>query len=521
MIGNKSNFLSSLYQKILLATLLGALQVFAFAPFSQWWILYPSFVGLFLLLKTLHKTNKHFFIVIFAFNLAMFLATIYWVYFSMALYGGMPVPVSILLLVILCAYLAIFPTIALWASTRLVNVSDKIRYLLAIPVFWLVMDWFRGYFLTGFPWAYLGYSHVDTPLVGFAPVVGVEGITLSIMIICGALTLMIQKQHINLSLTVIISLIIGGYALTKLNYTNLQPAINVALVQGNIPQKDKWLPNNLYPSLRHYLTLSDKTSAKNTLDLTQNELVIWPESAIAALEIDVQPFMQQLNWDFKKEHKTLITGIIEYDIKTNKYYNTIVALGYLPKGHGYSLHSSNRYNKHHLLPIGEFVPFSDLLRPLAPYFNLPMSSFTPGNIIQANLKTKQVQIAPAICYEIAFPNLLRQNVHKKTGILLNISNDAWFDASIDASQHLQIARMRSIELARPLLRSTNTGISAIFDNKGVEIGRLASNVTGVLRTQVRPAFGTTPYQRMGYIPLYVYALISLFLLLVLNRKTNK
>ncbi len=521
MTCTKSRFLAPLYQKILLAILLGALQVFAFAPFNQWWILYPSFVGLFLLLKTCSKTKKHFFIVIFAFNIAMFVATIHWILVSMELFGGMPIAVSVLLLLVLCAYLALFPTIALWAGTRLINISDKIRYLLAIPVFWLVMDWARGYFLTGFPWAYLGYSHADTPLVGFAPVLGVEGITLSIMIICGALTLLIQKKHVNLSLTVIISLIISGYLLTKINYTILQPAINVALVQGNILQKDKWVTSKLYPALRHYVSLTEEIPSKNTPDLIKNELVIWPESAIAALELEMQSFLQPLDRTLKKEHKTLITGIIDYKLKSDQYYNTLIALGDLPKGDGYSLYNTNRYQKNHLLPIGEFVPFADLLRPLAPYFDLPMSSFSRGNVIQPNLKTKQGLLAAAICYEIAFPDLLRQNVHPNTGILLNISNDAWFGESLDANQHLQIARMRSIELARPLLRSTNTGISAIFDNKGVEIGRIVTNVSGVFRAKVRPALGTTPYQRMGNTPLYIYVLFILILVLVLNRKTNR
>lgn len=520
MSHTKNRFLGHLYQKILLAILLGALQVFAFAPFNQWWILYPSFVGLFLLLKTLHKTNKHFFIVIFAFNIAMFIATIHWVFYSMELFGEMPIIVSILLLLTLCAYLALFPTIALWASTRLTNISDKIRYLLAIPVFWLVMDWFRGYFLTGFPWAYLGYSHADTPLVGFAPVLGVEGITLSIMIICGALTLLTQKRHVNLSLIVIISLLTVGYLLTKINYTVLQPAINVALVQGNIPQKDKWVTSKLYPSLEHYISLTEEIPSKNTPDRIKNELVIWPESAIAALELEMQPFLDSLDHRLKKEHKTLITGIIDYNLQSDKYYNTLIALGDLPKGQRYSLHNHNRYKKNHLLPIGEFVPFETLLRPLAPYFDLPMSSFSRGNAIQPNFQTKQGLIAAAICYEIAFPDLVRQNVHPKTGLLLNISNDAWFGHSLDAPQHLQIARMRAIELSRPLLRSTNTGISAIFDNKGVEKNRIPEDVTGVLRAKVHPAFGTTPYQRMGNKPLYIYVLFILILLLMLLRKNR-
>lgn len=518
MVSHKSSFLKPLYQKLIVATLLGAMQVFAFAPFAQWWVVYPSFVGLFLLLKTIEPSKKQFFTVIFAFNLAMFVTTIHWVYISMALFGGMPTAVSVLLVLLLCAYLAIFPSLAIWAATRLKTTSCTIRYLVATPVFWLLMDWVRGWFLTGFPWGYLGYSHADTPLVGFAPILGVQGITLSIMLICGALTLAIQKQHVKLMISLILGLIITGYALNKLNYTRLQPAINVALVQGNIPQDDKWEASNLYPSLNQYLTLTERGSPKAPHNKVEDELIIWPESAVASLELNMQVFLQRLDRQLKKEGKTLVTGIIDYNLKNDEYYNSIIMLGDLPEGQGYSMQSPNRYQKHQLLPIGEFVPFEDLLRPLAPYFNLPMSSFQRGNAVQPNLQSHQGLLAPAICYEIAFPELLRKNVHPETGILLTVSNDAWFGESIAAAQHLQIARMRAIELARPLLRSTNTGITAIFDNKGNELGRIKTNVGTVLRTQIQPAIGQTPYQKWGNIPLYILVILGLSFIFIMHRR---
>ncbi|PKF60501.1 apolipoprotein N-acyltransferase [Psychromonas sp. psych-6C06] len=496
--------------QLFFAIALGALQVFAFAPFEYWWTLYPSFIGLFFLLQQVEKTTKSFFLVSFIFNLSMFIATIHWVYVSMALFGGMPTIVSVFLIALLCAYLAIFPSTALWASLRLRFLSKAQRYLIILPVFWLLMDWFRGWFLTGFPWVYLGYSHADTPLVGFAPILGVQGITLAILLICAAMMLLIQKQHIKLSLLLISSLVISGYFLQKVKYTDLQPAIKVALVQGNIDQNEKWEKSQLYPSLFKYLDLSEAGDNSDR----ENELVIWPESAVAALEIDMQRFLQPLSKELSMKGKTLMTGIIEYDINQDRYYNGIIMLGKLPIGADYSQKSSNRYRKHQLLPIGEFVPFETFLRPLAPYFNLPMSSFQRGNEIQQNLQTNSVKLAPALCYEVAFPELLRNNVLENTGMLLTLSNDAWFGSSIGPDQHLEIARMRAIEFARPILRSTNNGITAIYDDQGNELGRLPSNKEGVLRQQVQPALGLTPYQRAGSIPLYLYCffmLIGIFL----------
>ncbi|MEI6897469.1 MAG: apolipoprotein N-acyltransferase [Psychromonas sp.] len=491
--------------QLFVALLLGAIQVFAYAPFAQWWILYPSFIGLFLLLQRVKKSSQKTFLISFSFSLAMFIATLHWVYVSMDLFGGMPAMINMLLILILCAYLAIFPTLAIWASQRLAFLSLTQRYLLVFPVFWLLMDGFRGWFLTGFPWAYLGYSHADTPLVGFAPLIGVQGITLAILLICGAVTCIIQKQYIKNNVILIAIIILSGYFLQQIRYTELQPAINVTLVQGNIDQNEKWESSQLYPSLFKYLDLT----AMNQQSDQHNELIIWPESAVAALEIDMQDFLQPLSDKLLAQGKTLMTGIIEYDVESDSYYNAIIMLGKLPTGSEYALSNANRYRKHQLLPIGEFVPFEALLRPLAPYFNLPMSSFQRGNERQNNLQSGLTRLAPALCYEVAFPELLRKNIHSDTGMLLTLSNDAWFGNSIGPAQHLEIARMRAIEFARPMLRSTNNGITAIFNDQGKELGRITTNTEGVLHKEVQPAFGFTPYQRFGSTPLHLYYMLIL------------
>ena len=498
-----SRFTQHLSGQLISALILGAIQVFAFAPFKQCWTVYLSLIGFFLLLKQAQKSTRRYFLISYIFSIAMFLATIHWVYVSMDLFGGMPLIVSVLLIALLAGYLAIFPATALWASTRLLHLSDTARYLLIIPVFWLICDWLRGYLLTGFPWAYLGYSHADTPLVGFAPILGVQGITLAIMVICGALTLLIHKQKIIFNIALICILLITGTVLQKQQYTEQQPAVTVSLVQGNIDQNEKWKQDQLYPSLFKYLDLSE------TKHNQQSELIIWPESAIAALEINMQEFLHPLSENLADRNKTLITGIIGYNLASEEYHNTIITLGKLPGGQDYSLTSQNRYQKHQLLPIGEFVPFEDLLRPLAPYFNLPMSSFQRGAEIQPNLQSAETTLAAAVCYEIAFSELLRKNITEKTGILLTLSNDAWFGNSIGPAQHLQIARMRAIEFARPVLRSTNNGITAIFDSHGDELGRLPSNTAAVLTEKVHPSFGKTPYQIYGSLPLYLYSLLIL------------
>ena len=567
-----SRIASTQFGQLMIAALLGAIQVFAFAPFQQWWVLYPSFVGLLLLLQHTQLPNKKLFLVCFSFNLSMFIATMHWIYVSMDLFGGMPSIVSGLLIVVLCAYLALFPTIALWLTykIKLSPSVSAIRLLLILPSLWLITDWLRGWVLTGMPWAYLGYSHADTPLVGFAPIFGVQGVTLAIILICSALTLLVSQQLQSLSKKIskqvsksiqpvsksvqklsfllIIFLVSSGYGLQQLTFTKLQPAINVALVQGNIDQNEKWKADQLYPSLFKYLDLSkprvppfseplinaqsetkikankttkadaEQTNLKSQQQTNKNELIIWPESAVAGLEIDMQRFLQPLSKELANQGKTLLTGIINYNIRKNEYFNSIIMLGKLPEGQGYSPISPNRYNKHHLLPIGEFVPFEDLLRPLAPYFNLPMSSFNRGQQVQNNLRFDQTTLAPALCYEIAFPELLRKNVHQQTGLIITLSNDAWFGHSIGPDQHLEIARMRAIEFGRPLLRSTNNGITAIYNSVGDELGRLPSNTAAVLRRSVQPAYGQTPYQQIGQIPLFIFCFFALLSAFILKKR---
>ena len=503
--------------QILLGAILGAIQVLAFAPYSYWFLVYPSIIGILILLQQVQKGTKKLFLVSFTYSLSMFLALLYWIHVSMDLFGGMPLIASISLIVLLCSYLALYPTLALWAtfkiSSRFAIDSKSIRYLLIFPVFWLISDWARGVMLTGFPWGYLGYSHLDTPLIGLAPVFGVQGVTLAILLISGAFTLLIEKQSMKVSIFLILTLLGSGFLLSFQTYTTLQAPIKVSLVQANIDQNEKWAKGALKPSLEKLLDLSKLGSS--------SDLIIWPESAIAALEINMKRFLQNQSEIFKENNQVLISGIIEYDLSSDQYYNSIITLGDLPTELEYSPLSKNRYRKHHLLPVGEFVPFEDLLRPLAPYFNLPMSSFNRGEMIQKNLSVKNINIASALCYEIIFSEQLRQNIDKNTGIILTLSNDAWFGDSIGPAQHLEIARMRAVEFARPLIRSTNNGITAIFNDRGDELGRVASFKTDVLSREVQPALGVTPFQRLGELPLFIYCILVLSFVIFRILKKNK
>ena len=233
-------------------------------------------------------------------------------------------------------------------------------------------------------------------------------------------------------------------------------------------------------------------------------------------------YLESLDKAMKVNDTGLLAGIIHYDLKQQRFFNTVLGMG-VQDAEGkesYYYEHKNRYYKYHLLPIGEFVPFEDLLRPIAPFFNLPMSSFSRGDEVQPNLIAKGLKFAAAICYEIIFPDEVRRNVQPDTDFLLTVSNDAWFGTSIGPWQHMEIARMRALELARPLLRDTNTGITIVTEIDGSIIAQIPQFEAGVLRAEVRPAHGQTPYLRFGSWPMYGLAAALLGLALWLRPRAH-
>jgi len=413
-------------------------------------------------------------------------------------FGGLPAPVAWLLVLLLCAYLSIYPALCAYLVNRFSAHSALIRYFIAFPAIWLITDWLRGWVMTGFPWLQLGYSQMDTPLVSYAPILGVEGITVAMCLITASLYYVYRERKVVVPAIFISAIAFSAISLKGLEWTTPEAVKSIALVQGNTDQDEKWLPEKRTDILNEYLRLS--------LDNTDADIIIWPESAIPALEFQVKSYLDYVSELMRETNTTLITGIINYqrvdDI--DEYYNAVIVLGQPEQETNHSP-VNDRYYKNKLLPIGEFVPFEDLLRPIAPLFNLPMSSFQRGGEEQLNLSASNVHIATAICYEIAFNQTLVKTVTPDTGFILTVSNDAWFGTSIGPNQHLEIARMRAFEFQRPVIRSTNTGITAIYDAQGQEVGRIAQFEKAVLRAQVTPYQGTTPFNRYGNTPLLILA----------------
>lgn len=491
----------------LLAALVGASTTLAFAPYSFWPFAIISPLLLILLIQS-NESKSAFRLGLF-WGLGQFSTGISWVHISIDTFGGMPKIASLFLMALLVSYLALYPALFASLLTRFFPQKKISTLLLASPALWLITDWARGWIFTGFPWLWLGYSQIDAPLSGLAPIGGVQLITLALMVCTGSIAYTLFSKEIRW-LLIPCAIFASSYGLKQIDWVTPEPSkiTSFSLIQGNIAQDKKWKPSERWPTLMKYLDLSREN--------WQSDIIIWPEAAIPALERELPDFLLNVDKAARMNETALITGVVTRN-EFGHYYNSVLTLGVTPHGE-YNYLTQPRYHKHHLLPFGEFVPFEAFLRPLAPFFNLPMSSFSRGARIQDNIVANGRYFATALCYEIIFAEQIRQNLTSNTDFILTLSNDAWFGDSIGPHQHMSIARMRALEFGLPVIRATNNGVTAITNHKGDIIRQIPQFQTAVLNTQVSSTEGTTPYRQIGHWPMFLLVLFALTITIRTNRQ---
>jgi len=478
----------------LLALCAGVLAVFSFAPFG-WFLLAP--LALALLLESLrHSSPRAAFWRGWLFGLGLFGVGVFWIRISLNEFGNLPPVAANLLTLLFVAVMALFVALFAWAQRRLAPEPGPRVLLLVFPALWMLIEWIRGWFLTGFPWLTLGYSQTDGPLSGYAPLLGVHGVSLAVAL-SGALLWGLARWtrwHRLSAGLLLIALWAGGLGLGALRWS--EPAgepLRASVVQASVPQSMKWDPETLWLSAQRYLEL--------TLEHLDSDLIVWPETALPdTLDQWRAPLLDPLAERTRAEGVELVLGVPIRDAMTGHIYNSLISLGTL----------EDRYDKRHLVPFGEFMPLRALLEPLAAWFQVPMSDFSRGDARKPLLRVGEHLAGVSICYEDAFGAEVVEALPEAV-FLINVSNDAWFGDSLAPRQHLQIARMRALENARYLLRATNTGISAIIDERGRVLGRVEPFVIGGFSAEVRPLQGATPFAFWGNGAALVLAVGSLFL----------
>lgn len=490
------HFDSPLYLS-LLALFSGAILPLAFAPFSYYLIAEISLI--LLLFIWLHASPGRAFWYGWLFGVAFFGCGVYWVYISIHHYGNAHIFLALLILALLIAFLALYPAIQGYLLNKLFPENNWSKFVLAFPASFIILEWLRGWVLSGFPWLFLGYSHIDSPLRGWATIFGVYGVSFLIALTAGAIFSIFyfyKNKKLLLWLVVFLVLIWGiGWGLAKVNWTKqVGEPIQVSLIQGNVLQEQKWQPEKKVAILNSYSLLT----AKNL----SSKIIVWPEAAIPTYPEDVWLYLKLLSFVAARSNATILSGIPFYDRDKNLFYNGIIALGI----------DSGRYYKRHLVPFGEYLPCKFALCWLHKFFTIPMSDFVSGEKNQSDLLVQGIVFAPFICYEIAYPSLVLDYL-PKAGMLLTVCDDSWFGKSIALAQHLEIARMRSLEVGRYQLLATNTGITAIIDAKGHIVSQAPEFQQAVITEKVLHLSGSTPWVVCGkylWLPLSLLALLFSF-----------
>ncbi|GMG86507.1 apolipoprotein N-acyltransferase [Biformimicrobium ophioploci] len=482
--------------KPVLAAIAGALLTLTLAPFDYWplgLIALALFAGL-LASETdwggRHKplSGRRAFWLAFAAGIGLFGTGATWVYVSITGFGGASPALGVLLsglfVLILAAMLATpYYLLGRWFS------ATPLAFLLAFPACWFLGEWLRSWLFSGFPWLFSGYAHLDTPLAGWAPLASVFGIGFILAFSAAALALAVhwlrQRDYRQpaIALAAAAVLWIGGAALKQVDWTEATgEPVSIGLVQANIPQEKKWLPEFRGETIRRYGTATETLLAQDV------DLVVWPEVALPMLFSQSKTLTQQLQKMAEEKNADIISGILFDRIEDGRriIHNSAAVFGRTP----------HVYHKRQLVPFGEYVPLEDILRGLIEFFNLPTSFIRPGPEGQAPLRAAGIDWGTYICYEIVYPDLVAASA-ANTDALLTISNDAWFGSSIGPLQHMQMARMRALETGRNLVRATNTGLTAFVDYRGNVVAELPQFEQHTLVASIEGRRGITPFMATG------------------------
>jgi apolipoprotein N-acyltransferase len=457
----------------------GALLACAFAPL-EWWplaILCPAvMMGLWERVAPREAAWSGFW-----FGFGTFLAGTYWLYVSIHDLGQAPVWLTIALMLGLIGIMAAYNALIGYGVARWLPERGAWRWLVGMPAAWLLVEWWRGWFLSGFSWLSLGYSQTDTWLARFAPLAGVYGISLLLLTSAGALVALARgntRVRLIAGLALIAPWVVGA-ALGPVRWTHASGApVSVAVIQADIPQQDKWLDSEAPMILARYRKMTE--SALGT------KLIVWPEAALPEPANNLLPYIAAIDRETQFRGSSLVMGVVRASEDGERYYDSILALG----------KTASWYSKDHLVPFAEFFPVPRFVRNWLRLMSLPYESFSRGGTEQSPLPVAGLELGPTVCYEVGYGGYMLHML-PKADALVNVTNDGWFGHSTARYEQFQMARMRALEEGRGMIVATNDGISAVIGPQGRVQASAPPFEPYVLRSSITPMAGLTPFARVG------------------------
>ncbi len=494
---SKTQLVNNLPYTLILAALLGSTMPIAFAPLSIWplGILLPAM--LIVLADTQHSLRRVL-LIGWVFGLGYFGFGVYWLYNSLHDFGNASPPIAAALAALMIICISLFPALTLvsWKLAQRVLGQWTIWLL---PLLWFAFEWLKGWILTGFPWLSLGYSQVDSPLHGFAPFIGVYGLSAVCVLLSVALIRVVRnRQYLHIALVVLIP----GLAISIQNIDWTEPQstpLRVTIVQGNIPQEIKWQ----YDQRQNIFDIYWRETNKNW----ESDLIVWPETAIPGRSENIeQSVLIPMSIAATQQGSSILTGVVVSESEKNIFYNSMLLLG----------SSQGAYHKRHLVMFGEYYPLRWLLDFMRSFINIPYSDLTSGSRNQPLMSVNETRLGVSICFENVFSRDIMIAL-PEANLLVNASNDAWFGDSLAPHQHLQIAQMRALETGRPMVRSTNTGISAFIDYRGRIIESTEQFKIQSITRDMLGRIGVTPFYYFARVQGLLAALILAVLLIFVFR----
>lgn len=490
----------------------GGIGALAFAPLRQPLLMLAALLAWMLLTQHALAWKQAAFTGL-SFGLGFFLVGVSWVYVSLHVYGQMLMPLAALATLLFALYLSLFTALAsgisIWLRDRY-RFSDRMLLLLVLPAAWTATEWLRAWLFTGFPWLSLGYSHAPEGwLAGFAPLVGVFGVSWLLVLQAGLLLAAWGWRHerpraAGACLAVCAAIVIAGLGLNRVSWsTPVGQPIRVTLLQGNVPQDMKWMQEVRAATLTMYREQVLKSDAT---------LIVLPETALPLFYDQIPAdYLADLKAHTAAQGSRILLGTVERTRAEGAfdYYNAVAMVGGADG-------EVNRYRKSHLVPFGEYIPFG--FGWVLNILKIPLTDFARGDARQAPFVVADQKVAANICYEDGFGSEIIRALPDAT-LLVNVSNVAWFGRSWAADQHFQMSQMRALETSRWMLRATNTGVTGAIDEAGRAVAVLPQHEAGALTVKAQGRQGMTPYARWGDWPVLAGLLLVGFVLARSRRST--